>query len=143
MILLILRKVELVNNNPKLKIRTTKEHFPWPSVIRLKSYVKVPYNNINLTRKNILRRDNHKCAYCGRGDLSFTIDHVIPKSKGGKDTWENLVAACLPCNNKKGNLTPLEAELTLKIKPHKPNHIMFILNSVSRIDENWRPYLFQ
>ena len=138
-----LRKAELVNENPKLVIRSSSNSFAWPSVIRLKSYIRVPYNNINLTRKNILRRDNHKCAYCGRGDLAFTIDHVKPKAKGGKDTWENLVTACLPCNNKKGNRTPEEANMNLKIKPHKPNYIMFILNSVSRIDENWRPYLFQ
>ena len=142
-ILIYLRKAELVSDNPKLNIRTINSTFPWPSVIRLKSYIKVPYKNINLTRKNILRRDNHKCAYCGRGDLTFTIDHVVPKSKSGKDTWDNLVTACLPCNNKKGNRTPDEANMQLKIKPHKPNYIMFILNSVSRIDENWRPYLFQ
>jgi len=112
-------------------------------VIRLKSYIKVPYNNINLTRKNILRRDNHRCGYCGRGDLIFTIDHVIPKAKGGKDSWDNLVTACLPCNNKKGDRTPDEANMILRIKPLKPSYIMFILNSVSRIDDNWRSYLFQ
>lgn len=143
LLLIFLHKAELVTNNPKLTVRTVNKSFPWPSVIRLKSYVSVPYKNINLTRKNILRRDNHKCVYCGRGDLAFTIDHVIPKSKGGKDTWENLVTACLPCNNKKGNRTPQEADLILKVKPYKPNFIMFILNSVSRIDDNWRPYLFQ
>jgi len=140
---MILQKAELINENPKLVVRTVSHQYPWPSVIRLKSYIRVPYNNINLTRKNILRRDNHKCGYCGRGDLTFTIDHVIPKAKGGKDTWENLVTACLPCNNKKGNFSPEDVNMHLKIKPHKPNYLMFILNSVSRIDEQWRPYLFQ
>jgi 5-methylcytosine-specific restriction endonuclease McrA len=143
LILIVLQKAELIKNNSKLSIRTVNKSFPWPSVIRLKSYIKVPYNNINLTRKNILRRDNHKCAYCGRGDLAFTMDHVIPKAKGGKDSWENLVTACLPCNNKKGSKTLEEANMQLKIKPFKPNYIMFILNSVSRIDDTWRPYLFQ
>ncbi len=143
LILIILQKAELVNSNSKLAVRTVNKSFPWPSVIRLKAYIKVPYVNINLTRKNILRRDNHKCGYCGRGDLTFTIDHIIPKTKGGKDTWENLVTACLPCNNKKGSKTPEEAGMQLRIKPHKPNYIMFILNSISRIDESWRPYLFQ
>lgn len=133
----------MVNENPKLVIRTIKENFPWPSVIRLKSYIKVPYNNINLTRKNVFRRDNHKCAYCGRGDLPFTLDHVIPKAKGGRDTWENLVTACLPCNNKKGDRSPEQANMELRIKPYKPNYIMFILNSVGRVDDTWRPFLFQ
>jgi len=142
-VLIYLHKAELINDNPKLQVRTITKSFPWPSVIRLKSYIHVPYNNINLTRKNILRRDNHKCAYCGRGDLPFTIDHVIPKVRGGKDSWENLVTACLPCNNKKGHRTPEETNIKLRIKPHKPNYIMFILNSVSRIDEAWRPFLFQ
>jgi len=142
-ILIYLHKAELVSDNPKLSVRTISASFPWPSVIRLKSYIRVPNKNINLTRKNILRRDNHKCVYCGRGDLPFTIDHIIPKSKGGSDSWDNLVTACLTCNNKKGDRTPEEASMQLNVKPHKPNYIMFILNSVSRIDENWRPYLFQ
>ncbi len=68
---------------------------------------------------------------------------MLPKASGGKDTWDNLATACLPCNNKKGNRTPEAADMKLRIKPHKPNYIMFILNSVSRIDDNWRPYLFQ
>ncbi|PID59573.1 MAG: HNH endonuclease [Ignavibacteriae bacterium] len=141
--LLYLRKAELIKENPKLTIRTVNRKFPWPSVIRLKTYIHIPFNNINLTRKNILRRDNHKCAYCGRGHLPFTIDHIIPRAKGGKDTWENLVTACLPCNNKKGNRTPEQAEMKLRVKPHKPNYIMFIINSITRIDESWKTYLYQ
>lgn len=124
-------------------MRTVSKNYAWPSIIRLKSYIRLPYKNINLTRKNILRRDGHKCAYCGRSDLSFTVDHILPKARGGKDTWENLVTACLICNNKKGNRTPEEAGMPLKIRPYKPNYIMFILNSVSRVDDSWRPYLFQ
>lgn len=143
MILLILQKADLVSEKVNFNIRSVNKTFPWPSVIRLKKYVRAPYNNINLSRKNILRRDNHKCVYCGRGDLAFTLDHVIPKSKFGKDSWENLVTACLPCNNKKGDRSPEEAKMSLKNKPRKPNYIMFILNSVSKIDENWRPFLFQ
>lgn len=123
-------------------IHSTTKTFPWPNVIRLKRYISVPYQNIILTRRNILKRDGHKCAYCGRGDLPFTIDHIVPKSKGGEDTWENLVTACLPCNNKKGNRTPEEASMKLRIKPYKPNHILFLLNSVNHIDNAWKPYLF-
>ncbi len=142
-VLILLHKAELVAQNKTKAIRTVTLTFPWPSVIRLKTYISVPYKNVILTRKNILKRDGHKCVYCGRSDLPFTIDHVIPKSKGGADTWENLVAACLPCNNKKGNRTPEEAGMTLRTKPYRPNHILYLLNSVNNVDVNWKPYLFQ
>jgi 5-methylcytosine-specific restriction endonuclease McrA len=95
-----------------------------------------------LTRKNILRREMYKCAYCGRGHLPLTIDHVIPKARGGIDSWENLVAACTVCNNKKGDRTPAEVNMQLRNKPYKPSHILFIKNSVAKIDENWKPYLY-
>ncbi len=142
-VLILLGKAELIADKKKKKIHTVSKTFPWPSVIRLNDYVKIPYKKIILTRKNILKRDNHRCAYCGRGDLPLTIDHVIPKSKGGDDSWENLVAACLPCNNKKGDRTPEEAGMRLRIKPYAPNHIMFIKSTVAKIDETWKPYLFQ
>lgn len=96
-----------------------------------------------MTRKNILKRDLYKCAYCGRSDLPLTIDHVIPRARGGEETWENLVTACVSCNNKKGDRTLEEADLKLRIRPYKPHYILFISNSVSKIDENWKPYLFQ
>lgn len=89
-----------------------------------------------------MKRDGHKCAYCGRGDLPLTIDHVIPKSKGGDESWDNLVAACLPCNNKKGDRSPEDANMQLRIRAYTPNHIMFIKNSAGRVDETWKPYLF-
>jgi 5-methylcytosine-specific restriction endonuclease McrA len=90
-----------------------------------------------------LKRDGHKCAYCGRADLPLTLDHVIPRSKGGDDSWENLVAACLPCNNRKGDRTPEESHLKLKVKPYAPNHIMYIRNNAGRLDDSWKQYLFQ
>lgn len=142
-ILIFLGKAELVIDNSQLSLRTVSRKFPWPSVIRLNSYIKLPYKKIVLTRKNILKRERHRCAYCGRGDLPLTIDHIIPKSRGGEDNWENLVAACLPCNIKKRDRTPEEANMQLKVKPYKPNHIMYIRNSVGRIDDEWKPYLFQ
>ena len=140
--MIYLGKAELVYNDSRKELRTVTQAFPWPSIIRLSRFVRIPYKKVVLTRKNILRRDAYKCAYCGRGDLPLTIDHVIPKSKGGRDTWENLVCACTLCNNKKGDRTPLEAKMDLLTKPFKPSHIMFIKNVVGKLDENWKPYLY-
>jgi 5-methylcytosine-specific restriction endonuclease McrA len=97
---------------------------------------------IELSRKNIIRRDNYRCQYCGKKTSTLTIDHVIPKSRGGTDTWDNLVAACVKCNNKKGNRTPSEANMPLLKKPRKPNHIMFLKQFMGTIDDSWRPFLF-
>jgi 5-methylcytosine-specific restriction endonuclease McrA len=142
-VLMILGKAELLVPNEKKKIRTVSREFEWPSVVRLNGYRKVPYKKIILTKKNILKRDNHKCMYCGRSDLPLTIDHIIPKSKGGDDSWENLVAACMPCNNKKGDRTPDEADMKLRAKPYAPNHIIFIKHNAGRLEESWKPFLFQ
>ncbi len=140
--LLFLGKAEMTSFDNRKVIRSISQEFLWPSVIRLKRYVSVPYKQVILTRRNVLKRDGYKCVYCGRGDLPLTVDHIIPKAKGGMDTWENLVCACTKCNNKKGNRTPHEAEMKMLHKAYVPNHIMFIKNSVSKIDENWKPYLF-
>mgnify|MGYP003547143224 FL=1 len=94
--------------------------FPLPTVIRLRYYVRVPYKEIPLTRRNVLERDTNTCQYCKAKGDQLTIDHVIPRSRGGGDTWENLVAACVRCNVKKGNRTPKEAEMSLQTKPRRP-----------------------
>ncbi len=126
----------------KKELHSTTQIFPWPSIIKLKQYISVPYKRVVLTRKNILRRDAYKCGYCGRGDLPLTIDHIIPKAKGGSDSWENLICACTLCNNKKGDRTPIEANMNLLSKPFKPSHIMFIKTVVGKLDETWKPYLY-
>lgn len=84
-----------------------------------------------------------KCAYCGRSDLPLTVDHIIPKARGGEDNWDNLITACVSCNNRKGDRTPDEANLILRSKPFKPHYILFMSNLVNKVDENWKPYLFQ
>ena len=142
MVLIYMGKAELLIDDKRKVVRTVSRKFPWPSVIRLNYFITVPYKKVVLTRKNILRRDAYKCAYCGRSDLPLTIDHVVPKAKGGRDSWENLVCACTNCNNMKGSRTPEEANLRLIYKPFKPNHIMFIKTVVGKLDENWKPYLY-
>jgi 5-methylcytosine-specific restriction endonuclease McrA len=115
---------------------------PFPSVVRLSIFIRVPYKKIILSRKNILRRDSHRCQYCGRGDNALTLDHVVPKARGGDDSWENLVTACVVCNNRKGDRTPEEVNMRLQRPTLRPNHVMFIRHFVGNIDERWKPYLF-
>ena len=142
LIMLFLTKAEVVANRDGKVVRTVDDSFPLPSVIRLSKYIRIPFKRIVLTRKNILRRDNNQCQYCGSRKNPLTIDHVIPKSRGGGDSWENLVAACVNCNNKKGNQTPEEAGISLIRKPKKPNHILLFRQYMGKVDTNWKPFLF-
>lgn len=140
-VLLLLHKAELVHADPMRRIRSSRDQHPWPSIVRLKMYVHVPYKKIMLSRRNLLRRDRFRCQYCGSTDR-LTLDHVLPKSRGGKDTWENLVAACVPCNNRKGSRTPEEAAMPLTRRPFRPSHVMFIRDYIGTLDDHWKPYLF-
>jgi 5-methylcytosine-specific restriction endonuclease McrA len=117
-----------------------------PSVIRLLEYRRIPHQSRALSRKNILLRDRNTCQYCGTvlpsGEL--TLDHVIPRSRGGSSTWENLVACCHLCNRRKGNQFPTEAGMKLMREPrafnlHTSRHIMRLMG---RSDDKWRKYLF-
>jgi 5-methylcytosine-specific restriction endonuclease McrA len=141
-ILLFLGKAELVEASDGKVIRSVSLSMPLPSIVRLGVYIHVPYKKIILSRKNILRRDGHRCVYCGRSDISLTVDHIIPKARKGEDTWENLVTACVECNNRKGDRTPDEAHLKLLRKPMRPNHVTFIRHFVGNIDDRWKPYLY-
>ncbi len=139
--LLFLEKAEMLHEDPEKVIRTVDQEFSYPSVIRLRYYIRIPYSRIVLTRKNIMKRDRHICQYCGvKSDL--TLDHVMPKSRGGKDTWENLVTACNKCNVKKGDRTPDEAKMPLNTTPYRPIHITFFQNLMGGVQEHWKPYLY-
>ncbi len=141
-LLLFLTKAEIVIKRKEYAIRSKSIVFPYPSVIRLSSYIRVPYKKVELSHKNILRRDNMQCQYCGTRVGTFTIDHIIPRSRGGSDTWENLTTACTNCNNKKGNRTPEEADMKLLSVPTKPNHILFLKQYMGTVSQEWRPFLF-
>ncbi len=91
-----------------------------PTVIRLRYFIKVPFRELALTRKNLLQRDSNSCQYCGYKGEKLSVDHVVPRSRGGSDSWENVTTACLSCNVLKGNRTPHEANMTLRTKPYKP-----------------------
>ena len=117
-----------------------------PSVIRLLEYRRIPHQTRALSRKNILLRDRNTCQYCGEvlPSSELTLDHVVPRSRGGASTWENLVACCHPCNRQKGNQFPTEADMKLMREPrafnlHTSRHIMRLMG---RSDDKWRKYLF-
>ena len=123
-------------------IRSVSREFPVPSVVRLERYVRAPRRRVMLSKRNVIRRDNHQCQYCGKNDRKMTIDHVIPKKHGGPESWENLVAACVGCNAKKGDRRPDQAGPSLTKRPKRPNNVSFIRDFVGVTDQRWKPYLF-
>ncbi|GAB4379150.1 MAG: HNH endonuclease [Calditrichia bacterium] len=139
--LIFLGKAEMVEKNSGW-IHSVNMKMPIPSVIRLERQVKVPPNKVLLNRKNLLIRDNHTCQYCGRKTQPLTIDHVIPKQYGGRDTWDNLVVACNVCNHRKGNRTPEQAGMSLIRKPQKPHYFFYLQKIIGAKDPHWKPYLF-
>jgi 5-methylcytosine-specific restriction endonuclease McrA len=141
-VMMLLGKVEMIETLDGHCLHSVSRTIRVPSVVRLGIYVKAPRKRIFLSRKNIIKRDGHRCMYCGKPDGSMTVDHVIPKRLGGRDTWENLVCACTKCNNRKGDRTPEQANMTLIKKPKKPNHLLFIQRFIGVSDDNWKPYLF-
>ena len=139
-ILVFLNKAELITENKNRFLRTVTASFPLPSIIRLYKYVNLPYKGVMLNRQNIFKRDGNRCQYCGTHE-DLTLDHVLPKSRSGKSSWDNLITACKSCNSKKGDCTPEEAGFTLIQKPFKPSFIMFLRDFSGHIDEEWVPYL--
>jgi len=111
-----------------------------PSVIILRRYVRIPSGrSVPVSRRGVLRRDNGHCGYCG--GAASTIDHITPRSRGGKDSWENLVACCLKCNNVKGNRTPGEMNWRLRSTPRAPHGSSWIVRGIERAETSWEEYL--
>ncbi len=121
-------------------LHTPSTQIPVPSVIRLKRMVKRPQSRAALNRRNILRRDRYTCQYCGRQGGELTVDHILPKSRGGRSTWENLVTACRTCNLKKGGRTPEEAGMRLLRPPRAPRLPLFLAD-FKEVPEAWKAYL--
>ena len=138
-VLILKGKAESIEHNGKMLSDT----FSLPTVIRLRNYVKIPYKEISLSRRNVLHRDNYTCQYCGERRHDLTIDHIQPRSRGGIDTWENVVAACLKCNVKKGDRTPKEANMHLLTTPRRPpSHVTFEISKHSLSGHTyWNKYL--
>ncbi len=127
------------------EIRTAREVFRAPSVIRLQYHIKRPRPRVRLSRREIFARDSHTCQYCGRQTHDLTLDHVVPRHRGGGHSWDNLVAACKPCNHHKGGRVPTEARMRLLRPPREPRSDVYSLFSPYLADprnEAWRTYLF-
>ncbi len=140
-IMMFLDKVEVLEHYREF-INSPSTTLQLPSVIKLKNFTAFRFAEIGFTRKNIFRRDHYTCQYCGRTNIPMTLDHVIPRRRGGKETWENLVTACMQCNAKKGFRTPKESSMKLSRIPKKPTRIMFFQQHVKKHQENWKQYLF-
>jgi len=139
-VLLVRDKAELVESQGG-HWRSERMRIPIPTVIRLVRYVRVPYRRrIPLNRRAVFARDKSTCQYCG--DRAENLDHVIPRSRHGTHTWENVVAACRPCNTRKGNRTPREAGMVLALSPAAPREHGWLLVGLGvPLHPSWHPYL--
>ena len=142
------RAIVLVMNQKATIVAADQAHPVWattgswdrPSVITLTRYVHLPRSrSLPVSRRGVLRRDDHRCAYCGR--TANTIDHVQPRSRGGRDSWDNLVACCLRCNNIKSDRTPAEMGWDLLFHPKIPIGSSWVVRGVERPLPQWDEYL--
>lgn len=135
-------KAEIVNTKDNIWIRSVSVEIAYPDVIRLIRYVRIPFKHVlPPTKKNILLRDNNTCQYCGE-TTDLTIDHIIPTSRGGKNTWENMVTACKMCNSKKGDKTLEEVGFEIPKTKHLSKLDVVQKYSIHHKKINWKQYSF-
>lgn len=142
-VLLLKEKAELVEA-AQAKIRAERIHIDVPLVIRLVTFVPIPRRlPLPLSRRTVLARDMYTCQYCGLqpGRTELTIDHILPRSRGGGTSWENVVTACGPCNRRKGNRTPDEANMKLMSVPGRPRFVAVVMLSEASAHDVWSKYL--
>ena len=144
LILWLQGKVEILEFHAQF-VRSSRESFQLPSVIRLKTYIR-PWvgTRIKLSRENVYLRDGHICQYCQKrfGNRELTFDHVVPVSRGGRKTWDNIVTACRPCNHRKGNRTPEAVGMKLIRKPKRPKWRAFVhFSFTTGAHESWKHFI--
>jgi 5-methylcytosine-specific restriction endonuclease McrA len=143
--LLLKEKAELVES-AQARLRSENLSFPVPLVIRLVYYVKIPRRvALPVTRRGVLNRDQYTCQYCGATPLrkDLTVDHVLPRSRGGKTTWENVVTACKKCNGRKGSRTPVEANMKLLNQPVRPRYVAIAHVVSAEAKQAWGKYIWE
>jgi 5-methylcytosine-specific restriction endonuclease McrA len=134
-------KAEVIEDLGK-PLRSAAETFVWPHVIRLLSYVRVPKSvQRKISRRALFARDGWRCQYCGTDSGKLTLDHVVPRSRGGESSWENVVTSCAPCNLRKGNRMLEEVGMRLHAPPRAPAPALFVTLAAPRIPDRWHPYL--
>ncbi len=140
-VLVLKEKAELLETGERV-LHSENSTFPHPVVIRLVTYVRVPRDSARrrITRRAVFARDSWTCQYCGSGGR-LTVDHMLPRSRGGPSEWENIVTACAPCNRRKGNRTPTEAGIKPRRKPRVPGPHVFIRVSAPTMPSTWGQYL--
>jgi len=143
-VLLLKEKAQIVEA-AEARVRAQSWSIPQPLVIRLVYYVRIPQRlSLPISRRTVLARDNFACQYCGghhdRSDL--TIDHVVPRCRGGKSTWDNVVTACSRCNQIKGDRTPAEAGMPLRSFPQKPRYVALVVLADARTKQAWDKYIY-
>jgi 5-methylcytosine-specific restriction endonuclease McrA len=140
-VLLLKEKAEVIEHGD-LDLRSASTTIQRPVVIRLVTYVRIPRDTHRrkITRRAVFARDGWTCQYCGARS-NLTVDHVIPKSKGGSSNWENIVASCAPCNRRKGNALPRQVGMQLLKQPRIPHATVFIHVSSPTIPSAWHQYL--
>ncbi len=143
-ILIFEGKAEMVENG-RGTVRSINTTVPIPSVIRLGQQVKRPHRHRKMTRFEIFNRDRYTCQYCGTQSRSLTLDHVIPRFRGGQHTWENVVAACVACNRRKAGKTPLEANMKPARVPAPPTGASLFVVPYHHLKERseWQKYILQ
>jgi 5-methylcytosine-specific restriction endonuclease McrA len=141
-VLILKEKAEMLERGEGV-LRSETMRLDRPEVIRLVSFVRVPrdIHRRRITRKAVLARDGWTCQYCGDERPALTVDHVIPRSRGGESVWENIVASCAPCNRRKGNRLPREVRMHPRNNPRPPGPTVFIRIAAPRTPEVWEPYL--
>lgn len=143
--MLVLKQKAEVLEHGAAALRSERMAMDRPVVIRLVSYVRIPRDahRRKITRKAVLARDSWTCQYCGLTKSTLTVDHVIPRSRGGKSEWDNIVASCAPCNRRKGNRLPREISMHPKTSPKAPGPTVFIRIASPTIPVAWMQYLPQ
>jgi 5-methylcytosine-specific restriction endonuclease McrA len=141
-VLVLKQRAEILERS-EWSLRSENLTLPHPVVIRLVTYVKVPRDahRRKITRRAIFARDRWTCQYCGSGRGTLTVDHVIPRSKGGSSGWDNIVTCCAPCNRRKGDRLPLEVNMKPRRRPRAPNAAVFIHVATPTIPTAWQQYL--
>ena len=136
----------LIEKNPAGYVHTPSFKVAIPDVIALKFYDRLPSTEVKFTRHNIYEHYHYTCCYCGKKlpSSELNLDHVIPRSKGGKTSWDNIVTACIPCNLKKANKLPQEAGMDLRVKPARPKWqgtIPLVFRSPLKIRASWQRFI--